>query len=232
MENQRKADLESSLMETLTSSQLAEVVQDIAEVALNGALVDGVAKDIPIIATIVGVAKTVGTVRDYFLVRKVLLLLQGVSKTTAEERAAFVGKVEGDSRHEQRVGETIMMLLDRYDHLDKASLMSRVLCGCIRGEITYNEFLRISTGIDRAFIEDLNDLLHYFESEEIDRELQIRRNRTTRNLYTSNLSDLYVLTEEQAQKAGLEYPQVYHFNRYASKLAELVLGDQFHGDRW
>lgn len=232
MERQRKLDLESSLIATLISSELAEAVADVLEVAVDAALIEGVAKEIPIIGTIVSIGKTLGSVRDYFLMRKVLLFLKGVSETSGKERQALVRKVEGDSKYQQRVGETIMILLDRYDHLDKASLMSTVLCGCIRGKITYTEFLRISTSIDRAFIDDLNELLHYFASEEIDRELQSRRNRTTRNLYSSDLSNFYVLTEEEARRGGREHPQVYHFNQYACKLAEVVLGDRFHGDRW
>jgi len=232
MENERKADLESSLIETLTSSQLPEVLQDVAEVALDSLLDEGIAKDVPIVGTIVRLGEIAVTVRDYFLVRKVLLFLEGLDKTTPEQREAFIRKVESDSKYQQRVGETIMMLLDRYDHIDKASLMSKVLCACIEGEITYDEFLRISTAIDRAFIEDLNELLHYFASEEINRELGNRRNRTTRNVYMSNLSDFYVLTEEQAEDSGLEYPQIYHFNQYAIKFAKVVLGDRFHDGRW
>jgi len=233
MENEQKADLETSFIETLTSSQLQEgVLQDVAEVALDSLLIDGIVRDIPIVNTIVQLGKTAVTVRDYFLVRKVLLFLKGLNETTPEQREAFIKKVETDSKYQQRIGETLMMLLDRYDYLDKVSLMSKVLCGCIEGKISYDEFLRISTAIDRAFIEDLNELLHYFASEEINRELNNRRIRTTKNVYTSNLSDFYVLTEDQAKDAGLEYPQIYHFNQYAVKFAKVVLEDRFHDGRW
>lgn len=232
MNGEAGADLGSSLVDTLASSDLPDVLKDLAEAGLDSLLVDGVVKDIPVIGTIVGLGKAAVNVRDYFLLRKVVCFLQGMDGISPEEWGAFVRKVEANAGYGQRVGETIMLLLDRYDHLDKASLLSRVLCGCIKGDITYDEFLRISTAIERAFIADLNGLLKYFASEDVNRELRLMRHRTTRNVYMANLSDFYVLSEEEAKRAGLEHPQIFHFNQYAAILARVVLGDRFHGDRW
>lgn len=226
------ADLEPSFIETLTSSPLSEILQDFSEVALDSQILDSFAKEIPIISTIVGLRKAAISVRDYFLLRKVIVFLKDLDGTSPEEREAFIRRVEAESKFQQRVGETIIVLLDRYDHLDKASLMAKVLCGCIQGVITYEEFVRISTAIDRPFIGDLFAMLDYFATEKIDRELKNRRDRTARNVYASNLSHVYVLTEEQAKEGGHEFPQVYHFNQYANKFAEVVLGDEFQGGRW
>ena len=232
MESRSKnLDIGSSLIENLGSSGFAEALQDIAEVALDSGLMNGIAKDIPVIGTIVHLGKAAVTIRDYFLVKKVLIFLGSLGETTSEQRQAFAKKIEADPKHRERVGEAIMLLLDRYDHLDKASLMAKVFCACIREEIDYNKFLRISTSIDRAFIEDLRELC-YFSSKEIDRELKKRRNRTTQNLYTSNFSDFYVLTKEEADRGGLEHPQIYHFNQLAVEFAKIILGDQFQDGRW
>lgn len=232
MQDKSSKDLGSSLIETLGSSELPEIVQDIAEAALDSVLIDGIAKDIPIVGMIVRLGKAAFTIRDYFLIRKVLVFLQGMSETTHEQRQAFVSEIEADPKYQQRVGETIIMLLDRLDHIDKSRLIARVFSACVKGEIDYDEFLRISTAVERAFIGDLNDLLHYFSVKEISEAGRRRRNRTTRNVYTSNFSDFYVLTEEQAQESGLEHPQIYHFNQYAMKFARIILGDRFREGRW
>jgi hypothetical protein len=121
------------------------------------------------------------------------------------------------------------MLLDRYDHLDKAYLISKVFCAYGRQQIEFDDFLRISVSIERAFIKDINDLLEYFSGKEV-KESDVKRAK--RNLYTSDFSDFYVITDEEYKRVGLEHPQVYHFSQLAQKFAKIILGDEFHGDRW
>jgi len=229
MADQKKNEPGSSLIETLRLSELPEILEDIAELGLDNALQDGLAKDIPIVNWIVGLGKTVIAVRDYFLIKKILRFFQGLDEVTQKERAEFLGRIEDDEKYGQRVGETIVMLLDRYDHLDKAYLMSKLFCAYGRQQIDFNEFLRISSSIDRAFIRDLNDLLAYFADEEI-QDAEVKRAK--RNLYTSDFSDFYVITDEEFKRSDLEHPQVYHFNQRATKFAEIILGGKYHGDRW
>ncbi len=225
-EEQNATDVEFSLLQTLRSSDLSDIAKDAAEIGLDAVLKDGLLKDVPVVGWIVAAGKTASTVRDYFLIRKILKFLAGLSDVPKDERDSFIAKVEEDNKFGNRVAETLVMLLDRYDHINKASLMSKLFSSYGRGEIDYSDFLRLSTAVDRAFMPDLSDLLDYFADKGIDPK------RAKRNVYASGLSDFYVLTEEQQQKAGLEYPQIYHFNPYAQKLAKCVLGPLFHGDRW
>jgi hypothetical protein len=192
----------------------------------NTILNDGLLKDLPVVGWVVAAGKTASTVRDYFLIRKILRFLAGLSDVPKAERDSFVVKVEEDNKFGNRVAETLIMLLDRYDHINKAALMSKLFYSYGKGEIDYSDFLRLSTAVDRAFMPDLSDLLDYFADKGNDPKL------AKRNVYMSGLSDFYVLTEDQQKRVGLEYPQIYHFNQYAQKLAKCVLGELFHGDRW
>jgi len=229
MEKPEKNDPNSSLIETLRSSDLSKLLEDISELGLDRALQDGIVKDIPIVSWIVGVGKTITTIRDYFLVKKILKFFQVLEEVPQEERLKFLHRIENDDKYGKRVGETIIMLLDRYDHLDKAYLMSKVFCAYGNQQIDFDKFLRISTSIEHAFITDLNDLLTYFADEEIgDTDVK----QTKRNLYSSNFSNFYVLTDEESKRAGLEHPQVYHFNPLAKEFARIILEDRFHDDRW
>ncbi len=230
---QKRNEPGSSLIETLRLSELPEILKDIAELGLDSALRDGPAKDIPAVNWIVGVGKTAIAVRDYFLIKKILRFFQGLDEVTQEERSRFLDRIENDEKYGRRVGETIVMYLDRYDHLDKADFLSKVFCAYGRQQIDYDDFLRISSSIDRAFIGDLNDLLAYFAGEEVEEVKDADVKRVKRNLYTSDFSDFYVITdEEEVKRSGLEHPQVYHFSRRAMKFAKTILGSKYHDDRW
>jgi hypothetical protein len=218
-------DIGSSLMETVSSNGLSEILEDIGEITLDSFLEDGVIKDLPVIGTVVRLGKTLHSIRDFFFVKKVWAFLKGVNEIPYKQRKAFVDKLKKDEKYEHRAGETITMLLDRYDNLQKPSFMAKLLGAYAQGEIDFSEFLRLSTAIDRAFIDDLNDLLNYFSGKDIETE------RVKRSLYTSNLSDFFVMSEETFKKSGLEFPQVYAFNRLAERFARIILGPKFQEGR-
>jgi hypothetical protein len=72
-------------------------------------------------------------------------------------------------------------------------------------------------------------MLEYYSAEDPN---SVNVRAAERNLYSSDLSDFYVLAQEEYERSGIEHPQVYGFNQMARKLARIVLGDSFQGDRW
>jgi len=223
------SDLGQSLIQTLFRSELPDITQDIAEVALDSFLSEGVFREVPIVDTIVRLGKTYATIRDYFLLKKVLRFLGTVKEqTTHSERDAFAETLDADENYGRRVGETLLVLLDRYDHIDKSRLMALLFSGYLRQEIDHDDFFRLSTAIDHAFIADLYTMLDYFAGK-IPTEGPVA-SRVARNLYVSNLSDFYILTEEQARQSGLDHPRIYGFNRLAKQMAKIILRDRLHPD--
>ncbi|MCI0563772.1 MAG: hypothetical protein MN733_35305 [Nitrososphaera sp.] len=227
METKKPKDPNSALIETLRSSELTSMIVDVAELGLDAALAAGLVEDLPVVSWIVGVSKTVSNVRNYFLVQKLMKFLEGLDEITPEEKTELLNKLEEDSKFQKRVGEMLLIVLDRLDHVDKANYLSKLFSAYGRSEITYDEFLRLSASIEHAYIADLTDLLNYFEEEKA-RD----RPSTKRKLYTSDFSDFYVLTTEEQKRAGLEHPQIYHFNAQAQKFAKAVLKERFNGGRW
>lgn len=223
-------ELGPSFFSTLNASGISDVAQDAIELALDSALADGLAKNIPVINTIVRLGKTAFAIRDYFLIKKVLVFLAELKDVSPQERAAFIRKIETDKDYQRRVGETIILLIDRYDHLDKPRLMAKLFSAYIKDEMDYETFLRLSTAIDKAFIDDLNKLLEYFSGRTGPNDQIVMRAK--QNLYTSNLSDFYVLSEEQRERSGLDHPQIYHFNQAAIQLAKAILRGRFVEGIW
>jgi hypothetical protein len=237
MDQELNDGFDDAFTKTLTSENI-EILKDFAEISIDSFLKDGLGRDLPIVKWIVGAANTVTTVRDYFLLKKVLLFLREADKTTPEQRKKFVQDINSNEAYSQKVGETLMIWLDRYDHIDKASILSKLFNGCVQEKITYYEFLRLASCIDRAFIHDLQALFIYFEAEEVNSYIKAVRNGAIQNLYSCDLSQMVVHAETKTQPledfdfaAETKIKQVYDFNENAFSLAWIVLGDKFHNDR-
>jgi len=224
-----KDPFEESFLETLRKSDLADIVQDVAELGLDSLLVNGPFRDLPLIGSIVASGKTVAAIRDWFLLRKVAKFLQRLASVPLEERRSMADQIKEDKGYGQRIAESIVVYLDRYDHLNKAELLSRMFIAYTRGELQREEFIRLASAIDTAFIHDLELINQYYSLEDPD---QVDLGDTKRTVFNSGLSSFYVLTHHEWRRSGAEHPQVYHFNQLAMKFAKAALGDSFHGDRW
>jgi len=154
-----------SLIETIKSSELPEIGQDITEVALDSLLNDGALKDIPIISTIVGTSKTIRAIRDYFLIRKIWSFLQGIKGIGKKEKSKFIKDMKGDKKHSREVGEKLIMLLDRLDDLSKPEMIAKLFKAHLKNKITLNDFFRFSSIIERVFINDLTGLLKLLDDD-------------------------------------------------------------------
>ena len=74
------------------------------------------------------------TVRDRIFLRKILRSLRGTQAATAEERHAFAERMEADLAYQHRVGESLFLLLDRHETVDKSEILGRVFAALIRQE--------------------------------------------------------------------------------------------------
>jgi hypothetical protein len=156
-------DVGMSLIETIISPELQDVMTDFGEIALDSIMKDGILKDVPVIGSIVGFSKAAISIRDKLLVQKILYFLRELSDTTEEERKNFLQGFEDNPREQRRVGENLMLLLDRLDDLDKPAMIARLLKAYVKGDIgNYDEFIYYSSVVDRMLMIDLSALLLNF----------------------------------------------------------------------
>jgi hypothetical protein len=161
----------------------AQVLTDLSEVGLDSLLNEGIVRDIPILSNIVELAKAGISIRDWLFARKVASFLCGLQKTSSEQREAFCQKLQQNSNLRKRLGETLILLLERLDNLDKPQLLAKAFEAYMKEEITLEMFQRIASAIDIAFIEDLKKVTQS-DADEGSRELCLR------NLIRSGLSQV------------------------------------------
>lgn len=87
--------------------------------------------------------------------------MRELSDTSFEKRQKFVEGIERNPKQKREFGETLVLLIDRADSLQKPSILGRLLKHHILGNISYEDVTRLSFIVDRVYISDLNYLLMF-----------------------------------------------------------------------
>ena len=153
---------EGALIKTIANSDLTNVTANLTEVALDQILKQGLLRDIPIVGSIVGVGRAVVSISNHLFLKKVFRFLAKLNDVSPEERAEFVEKLETDAGQRQKVGEKLILLLDRFDDLQKADLLGKIFKAYIKGTIDYIKFQKLSTALENMGIHNLPELKKYY----------------------------------------------------------------------
>ena len=111
-------DLSDALVESIETPEAINAASGLLEVALDALLDEGLARDIPVIGTVVALARTGAAIRDRILVKKILRFLTELGEVPERERARFGEKLRANPGHRREVGETLIGLLDRLRNLE------------------------------------------------------------------------------------------------------------------
>lgn len=169
----RNKQLSKSLTETLTSSNLPKIGNDIAEITLDSVLKEGVLKDFPIIGSLVGIWKTGVAVNDYRFLNKLLLFLQESSVISSAKRENLINKLE-DDKYQLEAGEKLIAVIDKLETGSKAKLLGKALALFGNGLISNDEFWRISFVIERLPMTDIIAIKNW-RGTDLNQVFEIRR---------------------------------------------------------
>jgi len=182
METEKLSD---SFIETIIKNEkIWDLVTDLTDFSIKNIL-DGPLNDLPFIKHLVGITKFGISVRDSFLIKKILKFLKETQKLEQEKKEKFIKKIEADKEYSNRVGNHLINILDRYDHLTKADYLAKLFCAYIDERINYQDFLRLSSSIEKSFIDDLTNLDFYYN-----RNLESVDEYILQNLYQCGLVSL------------------------------------------
>jgi len=115
MKNDDEKSIELKLIDDVSISEIAKISTDISEITLDSIMEDGILKDFPFISTVVSIIKTTQNVRERIYAKKILLFLNSSNKGDSEKRIAFIQKLNKNPSEKQKVGETLMLILEKND---------------------------------------------------------------------------------------------------------------------
>ena len=155
-------------------SESPAVIGDYIEMGIDSLIDNEIAKEIPIVSTIVGVLKFGKNVHDRNLLKQTVVFINEFNTGTVDEekKKEYKEKIEKDSKKcEEELGRVIL-LLNKFIDKEKSVLLAKLYKAYINEIINWKEFCEYSEVVDRLFLQDINLL------EEIYRErLNITKGR-------------------------------------------------------
>jgi hypothetical protein len=181
---------EDSLLETVGSDDLAALAIDFWEPILDKMVEDGPIREIPIIGSVLRIAKLGLDVTNYLFIKKVVRFLYHLQEIPLSERQKFLAELNKDESYRQRVGEQLLLSLHRLDDMQKPELLSRVFSAFIRGEIDFVTYRKLCTAIDRMKMYHMQSLVDFYE-EPPDRK--VAADETLQDLAFAGLVNIMVV---------------------------------------
>lgn len=149
----------------IKESDINSMLKDYSELILDKNLEDGILKEIPIISTIVSSIKFGNSVNEYFFRKKIFKFLFQLKDIPINKREQVIEKINVSEKYQNKVGETIIELLDKIETEGKPEILGKMLGAVIEEKMDYFNFLKASHIVKSIFYYDLVMLKEAYDGE-------------------------------------------------------------------
>lgn len=163
MQQDQTNDLGLALVNTVATDNLGGAATSLLDALLTPALEAAakVGEGVPVFGVLVSLFKAGVVVNQQIFVRKLARFLLELEKVSLREREEFVKELKADPKLQQKVGEDLILLIDRLDSMEKANLVSRLFGFVVDKTIDYDTYRRVAILVDRAHLPDLLALVKF-----------------------------------------------------------------------
>lgn len=152
---------EEALLETIESSDLGGLAAGIGEFTVDLLLNEEILRDFPIVSSLVSIARAGISIRDHLFLKKLWRFLSCLKDCSEQERLRFMNRL-GEQGFRQKIGESLVLLLDRMDDMQKPELLGRVFRAYLQGKIDHRTFQGLATAVDRIKMYTIPDLVEFY----------------------------------------------------------------------
>lgn len=184
----------------LSDSGITDILIDLGEDYFDSLTESDVLKEIPVIKSLIAVAKLGSGIRDKILQRKIVDFIKSVHDKNIKIDPNFKTKFESNAEFKQKVNQQVILILERIDDLEKIPLLTKAFGALLSGQIEFDDYRRLSSAIDRCYLPDLK----YLTLEGVSSRGQIDR-RVIESLFNSGLLEVTSLPAIRAPEAQNEY---------------------------
>lgn len=207
-------DITEALRQSLGGDKVTDVAAIIGDIGFDAAINSGALDGIPVVGFLTGVWRAGKEIQNVIFVRKIARFLHEWQRLSTIERDSFLADLAADEKLGD-FGETVIVLLDRADHVKKPALIARIFVALARAHFDYETAIRLATLVDRCIWSDLKYLVEFKAGIKIEEEV-------AHSLFSAGL-----LTNGGIDGGGVDAIKgpseiIYHVNRYGHILAELV----------
>jgi len=156
--NNMEKNISDNLAVTVAETGYLELPAEILDFSLDQVLDEGILKDIPCVGWIAKGVSIGRSISDRMLHHKILRFLIALERTGEGSKESFRKKIQDDKNFKRKVGEHLLLLIDKIDAFEKASILARCFDHFLTGDIEYDYFVDLSHVIERAPLSDLKAL--------------------------------------------------------------------------
>lgn len=149
----------SSMQQTIEHANL-EFIGEIGEICIDATLDEGLIKSIPIISSIVGIGKCFQNIHDICFAKKLIAFLLPIKDITSEQRMKAIQKWEQDKNYRDRVGETLIGMIERCDDSIKATWLSQLFYEFVLRREEAQFFMRAEKNLSSLSVMDVQAFLN------------------------------------------------------------------------
>jgi hypothetical protein len=149
----------AAIVKGVCNPEAEDLAVELGEFEIDSFLDEGVLKEIPVIKTIIACRKTWTAIQDQLFLRKVANFLLACPKFTEAEKENFLNKHLNDPKSAKNLGNTVVLILNKFDDFEKPAMLAKMFAAQVRGRINYADFRRLGAAIDSAFVDDLKKIL-------------------------------------------------------------------------
>ena len=135
-------------------SDLSKLSAELVEVGIDQILEHDLWKDIPVVSSMVSIFRVGMNIKERIFFKKLLIFLNAIKEIPLEDRVDFLSKFKEEKVKE--LGEKIIFLIDQLDDLQKSIIIAN---------IDNRMFFRLSSAVQKGFIDDLTFLRDNFDKE-------------------------------------------------------------------
>jgi len=153
-----RRSLSTELSTTVAQASRVELPAEILEFGIDQVMESGILRDAPFVGWIAKGMEIRSSISDQLFFKKILRFLTQLKSLGDDEKKEFSQKVESDPAFREKVGDRLLLALDRLDEPAKSEFLARCFDCFLTGHLSYEEFSELAQLIDRSLLHDLEAL--------------------------------------------------------------------------
>ena len=158
-------NMEKDMQNLINIEPLTNQNIELADLLLSELLKEiDVCSGIPIISIFTSIHKSINSIYEYKMYRRLLYFYQGCKEINSHEKEKFLKKIK---EKEAETGYRMILLLERLDVDEKAELIGKLYVYCVENQYDMLSYFRICRCVEKCFYEDLQYLEKWSEKDTI-----------------------------------------------------------------
>lgn len=155
-----------SIAKSIFLKEFIPIGIEAAEISIDSLLESEVLKNIPIVKTVLGLAKVSLAIRDKYLLKKLFVFIEALNQGNAKPEEIEKRRKAAENNEEwiSKEVELITIHLDRLDELEKAQITSAFYSEYINQDISWIQYREYLAIVERVFFQDFIQLLDIYDS--------------------------------------------------------------------